>query len=210
MQAQSRSYRLGPVGILLLAVALALLVLLLASRRAAAQEPASPAHAEPLWGAAYWANMDLSGLPVLERTESCVDYDWGSDSPDPRLPPDGFSARWTRYLDLAAGVYRFTAASDDGIRIYIDEQLILDHWYDHAQQTYVTDVELAAGRHLLRVEYYEHEGVAMVRVRWQPLEEICAGRWRGEYFDNRQLKDEPVFPVRPNADNYAPWQCPPS
>jgi hypothetical protein len=85
-----------------------------------AQGPVGPQHSDPTWQAAYWNNPTLFGTPVVQRAEANLDYDWGAGSPDSVLPPDGFSARWSRYLELQAGTYRFTATSDDGIRVYFD------------------------------------------------------------------------------------------
>jgi hypothetical protein len=180
MLTQFRFPRLSLVVSLLFALALALLAILLASRTAAAQGPALLAGNDAPWQATYWDNKELFGPPVLERVEPSLDYDWNRGSPDPLIPPDNFSARWIQTIDLAAGLYRFTATSDDGIRIYVDDQLILERWYDHAQETYSVDVELAAGHHLVRVEYYEHEGIALVRATWQPVCEIGSGPWRGD------------------------------
>jgi len=87
-----------------------LIVLLALSTTATAQGPAVPQHSDPYWQASYWNNTSLSGPPALQREEPSLDYNWGSGSPGPGVNADGFSARWVRYLDLAAGTYRFTTA----------------------------------------------------------------------------------------------------
>ena len=96
--------------------------------------------------------MTLSGSPVLHDTHTQLDFDWGSGSPHLSVSPDRFSARWARYIDVAAGTCRFTATSDDGIRIYVDGRVMLDVWYDHAVQTFTAvewqPVEGAAKYHL--------------------------------------------------------------
>ena len=111
-----------------------LLVSPLSGSAAWAQGP-SVQHSDPFWQASYWNNTSLSGSPVLQRSESNLDYNWGMGSPGPGVYADGFSTRWTRYLDLEAGTYRFTATSDDGLRLYVDGSLLINEWYDHAAKT---------------------------------------------------------------------------
>jgi hypothetical protein len=121
------------------------------------------------WQASYWNNTTLTGTPVLQRSESNLDYNWGMGSPDPAVKSNGFSARWTRYLDLTAGTYRFTATSDDGIRVYVDGSLIINEWYDHPPKTISADRTLSAGTHLVVVEFYENGGEAVARLSWKPV-----------------------------------------
>jgi hypothetical protein len=171
-------------------IVLLLSSLMLSSSIVSAQGPA-PEHSDPTWQASYWNNMALSGLPVLERSESNLDHNWGTGSPDPAVWADGFSARWTRYLDLAAGTYRFTATSDDGIRVYVDGVAIIDMWYDHPAKTVSVDRNLAGGHHLAVVEYYENTGDAVARLSWAPLGTIT--NWRGAYFNNKTLSGTPAL-----------------
>ena len=80
---------------------------------------------------------------------------------------DRFSARWTRTLSLDAGTWRFTVTGDDGVRLWVDEQLLVDRWIDQAPTTYTKDVSLAEGRtHAVRLEYYENGGGALARLAW--------------------------------------------
>ncbi|MGQ9597801.1 MAG: PA14 domain-containing protein [Anaerolineae bacterium] len=165
-----------------------------------AQGPA-PLHSDPTWQATYWNNTTLSGSPVLERSEANLDYNWGLGSPDPAVHADGFSARWTRYLDLS-GPYRFTATSDDGIRVSIDGEWIINEWYDHSALTVSADKNLASGHHLVVVEFYENTGDAVARLSWAPISTIT--NWRGEYFNNKALSGSPAL-VRDDAQINFRW-----
>jgi hypothetical protein len=169
---------------LCLLVALALV----APGSALAQGPVVPMDTAPTWHAAYWNNTDLAGPPALEREERDLDHDWGSGSPDPSIARDGFSARWTRYIDTAGGAYRFTATADDGIRVGVDGRWIIDQWRVQAATTFTADVNLAAGHHLVTVEYYENNGGAVCRVSWAPASDKPVSNWRGEYFNNKLLQ----------------------
>ncbi|GAA2619908.1 hypothetical protein GCM10010399_58760 [Dactylosporangium fulvum] len=113
--------------------------------------------------AEYFTNPTLTGPAVLTRNEDEIDADWGAGSPDPSVPADGFSARWTRTVQLDAGTYRFSATGDDGIRVKLDGNVVIDGWSDHAPTTYTADVPIAAGQHTVVVEYYESGGGAAAR-----------------------------------------------
>ncbi len=163
---------------------------------ALAQGTVQPQDSAPSWNAYYWNNTALSGTPVLERLEPNLDYRWGSGSPDPKVWADGFSARWTRYLDLAAGNYRFTTVSDDGLRLYIDGKLLINEWTDHPPKTVAAETSISAGHHLVVVEFYENKGDATASVSWAPVSAIQ--NWRGEYFGNKTLSGSPLL-VRDDA-----------
>lgn len=118
------------------------------------------------WKGEYWANRKLSGAPVLIRNDNAVDFNWGRGAPAVGVPRDEFSARWTRKVEFSQGTYRFTASSDDGLRVYVSDQLIIDEWHDDsASQTYTAEVVLSGSR-TVKIEYYERSGGAQVHVAW--------------------------------------------
>jgi hypothetical protein len=88
---------------------------------------------------AYWNNASLSGNPVATGVDANLDHDWGSGSPHTDINADQFSIRWTRYIDVTGGKYRFTAVADDGIRVYVDDALIIDQWYEHPRLRFTAD-----------------------------------------------------------------------
>ena len=179
-----------------------LIVLLALSSTVAAQGPVVPQHSDVNWQASYWNNMSLSGTPALQREEPNLDYNWGTGSPGPGVNADGFSARWTRYLDLAAGTYRFTTVSDDGLRLWVDGVLVIDEWNDHSAKTVSADKALAAGHHLVTVEFYENTGDAVAKLSWVPA--VTINNWRGAYFNNRTLSGSPAL-VRDDAQINFDW-----
>ena len=137
------------------------------------------------WRAEYYANRNLSGAQALVRGDPDVNFNWGAFSPSASVPADDFSARWTRSLGFAAGVYRFFARSDDGVRVWLDGELIVDQWHDASNVTYSADRALSAGTHSVRVEYYENRGDAQVQFWWERSGEFP--QWRGEYYANASL-----------------------
>ena len=72
------------------------------------------------WQGAYYANRDLLGLPRLVRDDATLDFDWGAGQPATNMPADNWSARWTKTVTLEAGTYRFSAFTDDGVRVLVD------------------------------------------------------------------------------------------
>jgi hypothetical protein len=118
------------------------------------------------WKGSYYTGRNLSGLPVFQRDDPVISFNWGSGSPRPDLQADDFSVRWSRRINFGqAGLYRFRAEADDGVRLWIDGTLAVDAWRDGYSLDEVV-VNLTAGNHDLRVEYYEHLGGALVQVSW--------------------------------------------
>jgi hypothetical protein len=124
------------------------------------------------------------------RDDEAIDFDWGTDSPMPGIDADGFSVRWTKELDLPAGGYHFVVRVDDGARLWIDDQLLIDQWHDGWARVYEVHPYLSEGLHDVVLEMYEREGDAVAELFWEPVQ--AYPDWQGEYFDNITLSGEPV------------------
>lgn len=144
------------------------------------------------WEASYWNNVSLEGEQVLTRTEDAIDHDWGMGVPGDEVNADQFSARWTTTVDMPAGRYRFTATVDDGIRLWVDDRLLINNWAVQPPHTLDAEMELDGGEVPIRVEYFDQSGPALVQVSWAPLT-VTSSRWYTEFFDNRSLDGEPVL-----------------
>jgi hypothetical protein len=155
------------------------------------------------WRGEYFSNRDLSGKPVLIRTDAAVDFDWKQGSPDPSVPADNFSVRWTRTLGFTGGTYRFYASTDDGVRLYLDGKRIIDKWQNQQlPNTHSADINLSGGEHTVAVEYYEHGGEASAHAWWNLLGTFNG--WQGKYYDNAQLRGGPAL-VRDDATIEFDW-----
>ena len=117
------------------------------------------------WRGEYHANRWLAERPVLIRNEAEIDFNWGSGSPGPDVPADNFSARFQRHVRFEADTYRFTVFSDDGVRLWVDDRLLIDRWQEQVA-THSADLSLTEGYHRVRLEYYEASGGAVVRLSW--------------------------------------------
>ena len=164
-------------------------------------------NSDPTWQASYYNNRSLSGSPAMQRSDADINFDWGSGSPGSGIAGDNFSVRWSKYIDVSGGTYRFTTTSDDGTRVYVDNQRIIDDWNVHAPTTRTADKSLAAGHHLVVVEYFEAEQGAVARMSWAPVTTIS--NWRGEYYNNLSLSGSPAL-VRDDASINFAWSGSPA
>lgn len=117
------------------------------------------------WKGEYFNNTELQGTPSVVQDDPFVAFDWGLAYPTPGIGVDNFSVRWTRELEMAGGTYRFTLRADDGVRLRVNGELVIDRWYPG---TVVDEVmmELPAGPVHLEIEYFERTGEAYVFFEW--------------------------------------------
>jgi len=120
----------------------------------------------PQWKGEYFNNMNLAGAPSVVRNDSAIDFNWGQGWPDTRISAEQFSVRWTRTLYFNAGTFRLTARADDGIRVFVDNVLLINEWHPATGQQYTADVTLATGNHTFRVEFFEQGGLASAYFTW--------------------------------------------
>ncbi len=135
----------------------------------------------------YFTNMDLSGMPTVVRTDAAVDFAWNSGSPAAGIPANNWSARWTGILTAQkSGEYTFCLYADDGCRLLIDDQTVIDHWsLDTGNNPHTGKINLVAGKPChFRVEYFQAGGNDNIHLSWlapaadRPAEVRCdaAGR----------------------------------
>ncbi|MBN2164185.1 MAG: glycoside hydrolase family 3 C-terminal domain-containing protein [Pontiellaceae bacterium] len=120
--------------------------------------------------ASFYANPELSGEPVVTRTDEQVNFSWGGRSPMNGFQSDHFSVKWEGYLQAdETGEYVLAVSSDDGTRLFLDDVEVVDNWYDHGEKIGKTRVMLEKGAlHKVRVEFFEGAGDAVCRFLWAP------------------------------------------
>ena len=116
----------------------------------------------------YFNNMELSGEPALVRIDEQVHFDWGGQSPDQAINSEHFSIRWTgKLVPPETGEYQIGVTTDDGVRLYIDNKLVIEYWQDRSPTSNIISIELEAGRgYDIRMEYYENAGGAFASLGW--------------------------------------------
>ena len=163
------------------------------------------------WQATYWNNINLDGAPVLQQLETDQNHNpelkrnWGNSPPWPQVEKDFFSARYERSVVLQPGRYRFAAAADDGVRVWVNDVLIIDEWINQVPTTHIGYHDQASATEAkIRVEYYDNQHGALLTVTWDKVfssDTAVTGRlyepqitaWRGEYFNNRIVAGIPAL-----------------
>ncbi|NJN96666.1 MAG: hypothetical protein HC875_22410 [Anaerolineales bacterium] len=162
------------------------------------------------WRAEYFGNADVAAGPVVIRDDSAVDFNWGSGVPMPGLPADNFSVRWSRSLAFDEGLYRLHILMDDGARLWLDDQLVIDSWKDGSLREVTADRQLAGGNHSLRLEYYERSGDAAIRLWWERIATNSYPDWKGEYWSNGSFAGSPVLVRNDSVVNFFWYSQPPA
>lgn len=116
----------------------------------------------------YYNSTTLEYLGFL-RLDPTIDFDWGTGGPSDGVGPDCFSVRWTGKLKpLYSETYTFSTMSDDGVRLWVKGQPIVDNWTVHAATEDMGSITLKAGEEVdLRMEWYENLVHAVARLSWQ-------------------------------------------
>ncbi|MCB0190921.1 MAG: hypothetical protein KDJ65_03155 [Anaerolineae bacterium] len=155
------------------------------------------AQASPLmgtWRVEYYNNPSLSGHPVVTLVESGIDHDWGLGSPSLEVPRDHFSARWTSRMHFDRGTYLFTILVDDGARVWLDGELIIDAWDIGPRRERRAKIRFEeGGDREIQVAYFDYKGPALLRLESLKLggADDIIGAWNGAYYNNRHLEGEP-------------------
>lgn len=139
------------------------------------------------WRGDYYDNRRLEGDPVLVRNDEEIDFKWEYEAPADEVPADDFSVRWTREFPFDAGIYRFSLRFDDGARLVVDDQLVIDEWEDGSERTAIVDLWMSKGEHDVEVDFYEHRSYARMNLSIQELTDPSYEGWRGEFWFSRQL-----------------------
>ncbi len=115
----------------------------------------------------YYKDMELKAL-VLTRTDPGINFDWGAKSPDPKVPAENFSVRWTGELEVPfTADWTFTANCDDCVRLWVNDRLLFDKWGQQAGVEWTGTLNLVAGqKYSIVMEYYENTGDARAILYW--------------------------------------------
>ena len=117
----------------------------------------------------YFNNSELNGEPALTRTDRQLNFGWTLFSPDQeKINYDCYSVRWIgKLLAPETGTFEIGIKGDDGYRVYIDNQLVLDNWKKQTVRTLTTQYHFEKNREYdLRIEFYETVGNARFNLVW--------------------------------------------
>ena len=127
-----------------------------------------PAGTGGLKGQYFSGVSDLSGVPAVTRTDAKIDFDWSTNPPAPTVDRLLFSVRWSGEIEIPfPDTYTFTTRSNDGSRMSVNDQLIIDDWGTHTARDTSGTLYLEAGNYPIVVEYMQEGGTASIVVSWQ-------------------------------------------
>ena len=115
----------------------------------------------------YFASKDLTELKGT-RVDPTVDFEWNERRPMPAIQNEAFSARWTGWVQpLYSERYTFTVIGDDGVRLWINDELVADGWKWQNPTEYQGGADLTAGRrYRIKMEYFNNAGTAVAKLLW--------------------------------------------
>jgi hypothetical protein len=133
----------------------------------------------------------------LTRTDPQVLFNWGESTPSSLIAVDNFSVRWTGSIQPRfAGTYTFYLTSDNGRRLWVNDQLIIDKWLSDYDITYTGTITLKEmTKYNIKVEYYEEAGGANINLEWGSTYETR------ETVPQIQLYPETIISALPSLDN---------
>ncbi|MCC5642546.1 PQQ-dependent sugar dehydrogenase [Nostoc sp. CHAB 5824] len=117
--------------------------------------------------AEYYDNIDFTNLKQT-RTDPTVNFNWGLGSPDPSIGAETFSVRWTGQVEAKySEAYNFYTTADDGVRLWVNGQQIINKFVDQSATEYSGAIALVAGqKYDIKLEYYENTYNAVSRLAW--------------------------------------------
>lgn len=117
--------------------------------------------------AVYYDNLDLTN-PVFNRTDPQINFYWGSGRPDPSMNFETFSVKWEGEIEAPySETFTFTTSSDDGVRLWVNNQLIIDQWNDQGVTEYSGSIAMTAWNRVpIRLEYYQQNVYASAKLEW--------------------------------------------
>ncbi len=130
--------------------------------------------------ARYFRGENFDTL-VATRTNAQIEFNWDV-TPPADLPHDGYSVRWTGFIEAkSAGTYKLFTSTDDGVRLWVDDKLVIDAWNIRPAQTDIATIEFAANsRHRIRMDYYQSMGGAIARLAWQLPSNASTVTWTSQ------------------------------
>jgi hypothetical protein len=117
---------------------------------------------------AYYDNRDFTAL-YMQRNDPLINFNWAGNAPDPGMGVNDYSIRWTGWVvpDFSE-TYTFYTVSDDGVRLWVDNQLVVDQWIDQSATEWSGSITLSAGQAVpIQMEFYEKGGNAVARLLWE-------------------------------------------
>lgn len=155
------------------------------------------------WLGYYYSNTSLKGAPANKTIlkgdgKGAFSFNYGKNAPMSGIPKDNFSASFTTALRLNQGEYVIRSVADDGIRVYVDDKLVINRWTsanskEDAYKINISDRTNEADSskrniHWIRVEYLEKKGNAKLNFDIKPINQVVTNQeWMNIFYPNTSL-----------------------
>ncbi|MFM8495386.1 MAG: PA14 domain-containing protein [Planctomycetia bacterium] len=115
----------------------------------------------------YFDNADFTSSK-LTRVDPIVNFTWGTAAPVTGVANTTYSVRWTgAVVPQFSELYTFTVTADDGVRLWVDNELVINNWVNQSARAVSGQIALHAGQATpIKLEYYQNTGSASVRLEW--------------------------------------------
>lgn len=120
----------------------------------------------------YFDNPNLT-VVKLKRVDATVDFDFGTNPPDPSMGPDTYSIRWRgAVVPRFSETYRFIVKADAGVRLSVDNVTIIDQWSSVVTRKHRGKITLNANqKYKILLEYKHEQGPAVIQLMWASASE---------------------------------------
>lgn len=117
--------------------------------------------------ATYYNSLNFTNL-ALTRIDPVINFSWLDNPPANGVNSDGYTVRWIGKIQPKhSETYTFYTTSDDGVRLWVNNQLIIENWTDHGDTEDIGTIALQAGQlYDIKMEFYEREGYATAKLEW--------------------------------------------
>lgn len=118
----------------------------------------------------YWSNQlrTTNGVPTLLRVDPGIDFDWSGTSPDPSISQNDFTAVWSGQVQAEfTEPYTFYTITDDGVRLWVNNQELIDKWRDQGPTEWSGTIPLVSGkRYSIEMAFYQGGGGSEAVLSW--------------------------------------------
>lgn len=165
----------------------------------------------PGLSAAFFDNQELNREPLVQQRNETINFHWTLYAPHEQLQTDHYSVRWTGELTAPeSGEFQIGLEGNDGFRLYLDDQLLIDRWNKQSYHTDLVKYAFKKGKKVaVRVEFHETQGEGKIRLIWDAAVQtewqkeihksvklakkadaaiVVAGITEGEFLDRASLK----------------------
>ena len=154
------------------------------------------------WLGYYYANTSLKGVPANKKIikgdgNGAFSFDAGTGAPAAGVPVNNYTAQFITAMKLTAGDYVLRYSADDGIRVYVDDKLVLDKWTssnssENTVKININDIATTDASkkdvHWIKVQYLEKSGKSKLNFDIKPLQQsVTTSDWLNVFYPNKTL-----------------------